>query len=292
MFNHLEIANCNITIVGLGLIGGSMAMALQGLNCANVWAVDINENVLHDAEKSKIISKGYLDPGIPLPKSDIVIMCLYPDLTVKFIKDNICKFRTGTIITDTAGIKSKLINEITAIVGNDLDFIGGHPMAGREGSGYAQAAKNMFKGASYIITPTPKNREENILAVEKLVRAIGFKEVVRLNPQVHDQIIAYTSHLPHIIASALINCNQNNTRLIAAGSFKDATRVAIINSKLWSELILSNRNNILRQIDGFTNSLADFRNAIANNDAQSLITQLEQGRKGKEALMRDEKTGN
>lgn len=275
----------NITIVGLGLIGGSFAMALKELKPKNLWAVDIDEDVIKTAEKKKIIDKGYLDPEIPLKKSDIVIMCVYPNLTIKFIKDNIDNFKPGAIITDTAGIKEKLIQEIDTFIRDDIDFIGGHPMAGRESKGLECAAKDIFNDANYLITPTDKNNEENIKRIEELVRAIGFRNIVKLDPKKHDEIIAFTSHLPHILASALINSNNKcDTKFFIAGSFKDATRVARINSELWTELIMDNSDNTLEQLEVFEKSIVDFKQAIMNNDRYRLMTLFEKGSRKREAL--------
>lgn len=276
----------NITIVGLGLIGGSFAMALKELNPKNLWAVDIDKDAIRTAEEKKIIDKGYIEPETPLKKSDIVITCIYPNLTVKFIKDNIDNFKPGSIITDTAGIKEKLINEIDTFLRGDVDFIGGHPMAGRESKGLEYATKDIFDGANYLITPTAKNKVKNIEKVEKLVRSIGFKNIVKLDPKEHDEIIAFTSHLPHILASALINSDsRHDTKFFVAGSYKDATRVARINCELWTELIMDNRDNTLEQIEIFENSIASFKKAIMNNNKDELRTLFREGSRKREELI-------
>lgn len=276
----------NITIVGLGLIGGSFAMALKELNPKNLWAIDIDEEAIKTAEKMGIIDKGYTDPETPLKKSDIVIICIYPNLTVKFIKDNMENFKSGAIITDTAGIKEKLIEEIYTSIREDVDFIGGHPMAGRESKGLGYATKDIFNNANYLITPTDKNKEENIKRIEELVKAIGFKSIVSLNPSHHDEIIAFTSHLPHIMASALIiSDNRSDTKFFVAGSYRDATRVAKINADLWTELIMDNRDNTLEQIEVFENSIANFKRAIMNNDKENLKLLFRKGSQKREELI-------
>lgn len=276
----------NITIVGLGLIGGSFAMALKELKPKNLWAVDIDKEVLRIAEEKKIIDKGYFEPETPLKKSDIVIMCIYPNLMIKFIKDNIYNFKPGAIITDTAGIKEKLIGEISTFLRDDIDFIGGHPMAGRESNGLGYATKEIFRDANYLITPTDKNKCENIKKIEELVGAIGFKNIVKIDPKEHDAIIAFTSHLPHILASSLINSDsRHDTKFFIAGSYKDATRVAKINSELWTELIMDNRDNTLEQIEIFENSIADFKKAIMDNNKDRLKTLFREGSKKREELI-------
>lgn len=276
--SEIDFSDFTITIVGLGLIGGSFAIALRELNPKKLLAIDIDEGVIKTAENMGIIDKGYIDPKIPLEKSDIVITCIYPNLTVKFINDNMDNFKSGAIITDTAGIKEKLIEEIYTCIREDIDFIGGHPMAGRESKGLAYASKDIFNNANYLITPTDKNKKENIDNIEKLIKAIGFKNIVKLGPRQHDEIIAFTSHLPHIMASALINSDsRRDTKFFVAGSYKDATRVAKINSELWTELIMDNRNNTLKQIEIFENSIADFKKAIISNDKDSLKALFKKG---------------
>lgn len=279
-------ADFNITIVGLGLIGGSFAMAIKELNPKNLWAIDVDEKAIKTAEEMNIIDKGYINPEIPLKKSDIVITCIYPNLTVKFIKDNMNNFKPGAIITDTAGIKEKLIEEIYSFIRDDVDFIGGHPMAGRESKGLGYATKDIFNNANYLITPTDKNKKQNIEKIEEIIRAIGFKNIVKIDSKEHDEIIAFTSHLPHIVASALVNSDsKNDTKFFVAGGYKDATRVARINEELWSELIMDNYTNNLKQIEIFENSIANFKKAIMNNDRESLKALFRKGSKKREELI-------
>lgn len=257
----------NITIVGLGLIGGSYAMALKELNPKNLWAVDIDENTIKTAQNMGIVDKGYLDPSIPLKNSDIVIICLYPRLTIEFIKENMNHFRKGAIITDTAGIKNKLIKEINGFIREDIDFVGGHPMAGREYKGLAFATKDIFKDANYILTPTNKNKDENIKIIEKIIKRIGCKNIVKVSPKKHDEMVAYTSQIPHVIAAALMNgAVDDDMHLFVAGSFKDGTRVARMNALLWTELFMSNKESTIAQIEVFEKHVSDIKNAIINED--------------------------
>lgn len=159
-------------------------------------------------------------------------------------------------------------------------------MAGRESKGLGYATKDIFNNANYLITPTDKNKEENIKIVEELVRAIGFKNIVRLDSKQHDEIIAFTSHLPHIVASALINSDsRNDTKFFVAGGYKDATRVARINEELWAELIMDNCNNNLKQIEIFEKSIANFKRAIMNNDRESLKILFRKGSQKREELI-------
>ncbi|MCY6485005.1 prephenate dehydrogenase [Clostridium aestuarii] len=267
----------NITIVGLGLIGGSFAMALKELNPKNIYAVDIDEAALCKAENMKIIDKGYTNAEIPLKCSDLVIICLYPKLVKKFIKDNIENFKHKAIITDVTGIKKVMIYEINETLRKDLDFVFGHPMAGREQKGLEYSSKQVFKGANYIITPTERNQEKNVKFIEDVVYGIGFKNITKITPEQHDKIIGFTSQLPHVIAVSLVNSdNLNlNTGKFTGDSYRELTRIAQINSQLWTELFMDNSENLVKEIEIFEKNINAVKNAIINQDNDLLMTLLE-----------------
>ncbi len=224
-----------------------------------------------------IIDKGYTNPEIPLSNSDIVIIAVYPQKTINFVKNNMNLFKSGAVITDTAGIKSNLIHEIMPVLRKDLDFIGGHPMAGKEESGLKAASKDMFKNANYILTPIDGNKEENINLVTEIARGMGCKRVVHLTPKEHDDIIAYTSQLPHVIAVSLIDCNSSIKGIsqFIGGGFKDTTRVATINVELWPELLLYNKENIISKIEDFEKNIKEIKTAIINDDEAFLKKRFE-----------------
>ena len=272
----MDISDFNITIVGMGLLGGSMAMALKKLNPKNIWGVDINQDTIEFSEKNKIIDRGYIDSKIPIEKSDIVIICLYPNQIVEYIKANKSYFKTDAIVTDIAGIKLEIVTEINKIEDRQFEFISGHPMAGNEYSGIKYADEEMFKNANYIITPSKENKLETIEFITKLMKAIGFKNVITETPQSHDRIIALTSHLTHVIAVSLVNSNKLDidTKLFIGGSFKDASRVALINSNLWPQLLISNKENVIEQIEIFEENINKIKQAILNDDKDLLESQF------------------
>jgi len=274
----LEI-DFNITIVGLGLIGGSYATAIRDLHPKNLWGIDTDENVINIAKEKGIIDEGYLNPTEALKNSDLIIMCIYPQFITKFIKDNMNNFKYGAIITDTAGIKNSIISDINSFLRQDLDFIGGHPIAGKEFKGIESASKEIFNDANYVITPTEKNKKENIEIVENIVKMIGFKNIVKISPEKHDEIIAYTSQLPHVIASAIINSNTDkNVENFIGGSFKDATRVANVNSELWQELLLTNKKELIKKIEIFEDNIKKIKDAILEDNKNSLLNMLNNAR--------------
>lgn len=271
----------SITIVGLGLIGGSYAKAIRDLGAKNLWAVDIDKAVLDEAEKQGVIDKGYTSPSEPLKQSDIVIICIYPGHISKFIKDNISNFKSGTIITDTGGIKSKIVNEINSFIPDSLDFIGGHPMAGKEDKGFEFASKSIFKGANYIITPVTKNSKKNLEIIASLAKKMGCKNVIKISPEKHDEIIAYTSQLTHVIAVSLVNSDilDVDTKLFCGGSYKDMTRVAAINSDLWAELLTENSDNLLKIIRSFEQNIKIMKDAIESKNTSILNEEFEKANK-------------
>lgn len=279
-FRELEI-----TIVGLGLIGGSFAKAIRKLSPKRLWAVDKDKDVLGRAKSTGVIDQGYVDGEVPLRSSDLVVICVYPELTSRFIRENMDNFRPGAVITDTAGIKAKVLNEVKTFLRADLDFVGGHPLAGKEGSGFSNATEDIFLGANYLITPIETNKKESLILVEEMVRAIGCKQPVRMDPAKHDEIIALTSQLPHVIATALMNCSQSDdTGLFVGGSFKDATRVAQINVSLWSELLMENRENTLIQIDLFLENIGKIKQMLQEGDTASLEETLRKAGQAKGRL--------
>lgn len=272
----------NITVVGLGVVGGSYAMALRELNPKGLFGVDVNPDTLRKAENMGIIDRGYTKAEEPLKKSDLVIICIYPGQIRDFIYENINYFKKGTVITDTAGVKTELIDEINSIIPESVDFIFGHPMAGREKKGLDFASREVFKNANYIITPTERNRAENINLIEELAMKIGFSRTVRISPEKHDEVISYTSQLPHAIAVALINSESfdNSTGSFIGDSFRDFTRIASINEELWAELFFKNNSNLVKQIELFEEKLSIIKNAIVKKDKNILVENfIEAGRR-------------
>lgn len=282
----MDYSDFSITIVGLGLIGGSLAMSIKNrLNPKNLWGIDVNANALDYLESAGIIHQGFLSAKEPLQKSDIVFICIYPRETAEFIRQNMDNFKPGAIITDTTGIKVPLIAEISPIIRDDIDYISGHPMAGRENKGLEFARENIFDGADYIITPTAKNKPENIALIEGIVKKLGFGYVARLTPQRHDKMIAFVSHLPHIITAAMVlNPIMEKENLYIGGSFRDMTRIAHINSDLWVQLLLDNSDCVMEHLKVFEDNIHDLKKAISHKDQSRLKFLLAKACKRKESL--------
>ncbi|MBQ6820090.1 MAG: prephenate dehydrogenase [Clostridium sp.] len=261
-----------ILIVGLGVIGGSYAMALKASGYEDIYGIDNNLETLSKAKSLGIIKEGYIDGKEIIKESDLIIISLYPMLVKDFINNNKEYFKKGAIVTDATGIKGHFIDDILKILPKEIDFIFGHPMAGREKRGIDFASKEVFKGANYLITVTERNKKENIELLEKIIYDMGFKRIKKIDPVYHDKMIAFTSQLPHVIAVSLINSDEEerDTGSFIGDSYRDLTRIANINEDLWSELFFGNKENLLETIDNFIVEVNNIKEALINNDEESL----------------------
>jgi len=261
-----------IVVVGLGVIGGSFTMALKEAGYDDVYGIDINEESLEKAKKLGLIKDGFTSGEEIVKSADFIIISLYPRLVKQFIIDNKDNFKDGSVITDATGIKKLFIEDIVKILPENIDFVFGHPMAGREKKGIDFASSTVFKGANYILTPVARNKEENLNMIEDLAYKIGFKRVKRITPDYHDEMIGYTSQLPHSLAVALVNSDVEGreTGNFIGDSYRDLTRIANINEDLWSELFLGNKANLLASIENFEIELDKIKDAIENDDKEAL----------------------
>ncbi|ASW43504.1 prephenate dehydrogenase [Clostridium isatidis] len=268
----MEGKNLKILIVGLGVIGGSYAMALKAAGYNEVYGIDIDLETLEKAKALGIIKEGYSKGKDIIKDMDLIVISLYPRLVKDFILENREYFKAGSLITDVAGVKELFVQEILDILPEDVDFIFGHPMAGREKKGIDYASKEVFKDANYLITLTEKNKKENIELLEKIIYDLGFKNIKYVSPSYHDKMIGFTSQLPHAIAVALINSDEEgrDTGKFIGDSYRDLTRIANINEDLWSELFFENKENLLEAINNFLNELNKIKSALLNDDEKLL----------------------
>jgi len=260
-----------LTIVGLGLIGGCYAKTLRE-EFPTIYGVDLDDLALAYAKRENVINEGFKEAKEPISKSDIVVVCLYPDLLLKFIEENKNNFKPGSIISDVTGIKGDKIDKILEILPEGVDFVGAHPMAGREVQGVWNSDPRIFRGANFIITPHPKNKKESLDIIENLAKIMGFRSISRVTPTEHDEIIAFTSQLTHAIAIALVNSDEKNfnTDAFIGDSYRELTRIAMINENLWDNLFMGNRKNLIKKIEKFEESLDIIKNSLKTLDSESL----------------------
>ncbi|MBQ7636137.1 MAG: prephenate dehydrogenase [Lachnospiraceae bacterium] len=260
-----------ILIVGLGLLGGSYAEALTDLGY-HVGAVTRSESSIKYALDKGIIAEGTteIDPEF-IGKYDLLVFCLYPKVFLKWITDNQKYIKSGALITDVTGVKRNVVYPIQSILREDLEFIGSHPMAGREVYGVQNATKEIFKNANYIVTPTLKNTPEGIAACEELGRELGFRSVKTLSPEQHDEMIGFLSQLTHCIAVSLMVCKDSESLVDYTGdSFRDLTRIAKINESMWTELFYMNKDELLLQMELFEEKFNILKEAIRKEDTERI----------------------
>ena len=282
-------ARFRIAVIGLGLIGGSMAYALRGFKNAEIIGCDINPETRKLAIKKKAVDEAVDKTADAIKDADLIILCTYPEYICDIIKDNRENFKAGSVITDVCGIKGQFAEELCKNLPQDVEYVGGHPMAGTENSGFEYASAEMFWMSGFIITPMEGASQKSIDLVYEMAHYIGATRITMASFKEHDSVIAYTSDLMHISASALcLDYNENMNRAYTAGAFRDCTRIAKINPTLWTELFLANRDNVVCEIDRYIGSLTKLRDAIEKNNGKTLKELLGIVAKNKEIMQNKE----
>ena len=254
------------------MIGSSYAKGLSKKH--NVYAVDHKMSSINKAKELGYIVDGSLNPEDFISKCDLIILSIYPKGMLEFLKAY--KFN-GQIVTDVTGVKCHFINDI---VEDNFEFIGSHPMAGSEKVGIDACNPDVFKGANFLITKRPSNTNRAVEVVSEIANDLGFGKIKIVTPEYHDDVIAFTSQLPHAIACSLVNSDDDpDTPSNTGDSFRNLTRIASINGKLWSELFISNKDNLLKHIIKFQEELDKFKKAIEDSNYDEL---MELFRKSKE----------
>lgn len=273
-----------IAIIGLGLIGGSMAKALKQKTRHIVLGMDNNQEVCR-----KALTDGSVDEIIPteqLKRADLVLLALFPRTILDLAEEVASQMRPDAILTDLCGVKGCVCGPLNTLAQHyGIHFVGGHPMAGREFPGYDASLPTLYEGGSMILTPMSTSTPEVLDFLQEFFLSLGFAQVVRTTPENHDKMIAFTSQLAHVVSSAYIKSPEAlNHGGYSAGSYKDLTRVARLNEHMWSELFLDNAGPLLNEIDEIIHHLTEYRDAIASGDRQLLTDLLRDGRERKEAI--------
>lgn len=258
-------------IVGLGLLGGRYAMGLARAGFCVDGADTDPAAVAYALEKGYIRQGRCGDHADLARQADVVVLALYPAAQLEWAKTYGPVLKPGCLITDVAGVKRGIIEPVQQALGDTVEFIACHPMAGKEVSGIRNSHLVEFTPANFIITPTDRNTPEGIAFAKRLAAALGFAHVSVLTPEEHDRMIGYVSQLTHAIAVSLM-CASDNGHLneYTGDSFRDLTRIARINPTMWSELFLRNRDNLTAEIDQFTAALTQLRGYLEAGDAAGL----------------------
>ena len=272
----------NIGVVGLGLIGGSIAKSAKKNTKFKVYGYDINENVVKNAINEKSIDGELTEAR--LSNCDYVFIPLYPEAVIDYVEKNAGNFKEGAVVIDCAGVKRSVCDKCFNIAEkHSFIFVGGHPMAGTQYSGFENSKDTMFYNAPFVLTPK-ENEDILILAnAREIIMQLGFGRVSVMTPQKHDKLIAFTSQLAHVVSNAFVKSPSAIERKgISAGSYKDLTRVAYLNENMWTELFLDNKDNLIYELDNIINELKKYSDAMKNDDPETLRQLLKEGREAKE----------
>ena len=260
-----------ILIVGLGLLGGSYAMALTKKGY-RVKALTRSQSSIDYALEAGIIAEGKtgIDADM-IAEADLIVFSVYPRILIEWMEANHSLIKPGTVITDVTGVKGYTVYRIQDLLPEGVEFISAHPMAGRECLGVQNATDEIFKKANYLVVPTEKNTEEATLLCEDLGRELGFARVSRISVEKHDEMIAFLSQLTHAIAVTLMCCNDSPELVDYTGdSFRDLTRIAKIDDGMWNELFMCNRDELARQMDIFSETFEKMRRALKEGDTTTM----------------------
>ena len=279
----------NIGIVGLGLIGGSLARAIRANTAHTVWGADLQRPVVYRAKLLEVIDEELTEERVG--ECQMLILALYPRDTVAWVKDHACAIQQGAVVVDCAGVKEAVCAPCWAVAEEKgFTFLGGHPMEGVAKLGFENSRRDMFVNASMILVP---HRDLDIEAMKRfkdVFDAIGFTRYEIATPAKHDRIIALTSQLAHMVSSAYVKSPAaQEHRGFSAGSFRDMTRVAFLNERMWAELFLLNRENLHREIRGMVERLEEYDAALVAGDEEKMAALLREGREIKAELAREEK---
>lgn len=273
-----------IGIVGLGLIGGSLAKAFKFNTNYTVLACDIDEVSYKRAVLVNAVDGKLSDENID--QCDFLFVALYPKAAVEYMEKNAHLIKHGAVVIDCCGVKECVCPPLFELAEkHGFHYVGGHPMAGRQFSGFRYAQENLFDGACMILVPRPCEDIVLLENVKKCLTKAGFRHVTVTTAEKHDEIIAYTSQLAHVVSNAYVKSPRAEAHKgFSAGSYKDLTRVAKLSENMWTELFLENRGNLVSELDFIIDSLTEYRDALVENDAGRLCALLREGRERKERI--------
>lgn len=272
-----------VGILGLGLIGGSLARAYMKAG-HTVLAVDKDESILDFAQLYGAVSAPLDDTNIG--SCELILLSVYADASASWLEAHAHLISKDALVIDCCGIKAQICQRCFPLAKKfGFTFVGGHPMAGSHNSGFKYSRSNLFQGAPMVIVPPRYDDPHLLQRVKDALEPCGFRSYSVTTAEEHDSMIAFTSQMPHIISNAFIKSPTAQAHKgFSAGSYKDMTRVAWLNPQMWAELFLSNKENLLMELDTLIDSLSQYRQAIEEENEPELIRILDEGRKRKEEV--------
>jgi prephenate dehydrogenase len=283
----VESVSYKMCVVGLGLMGASLAGALRGFREARITGADVLEDVCRKAERAGIVDEAVTDASTAVRDADLVIFCVYAHHIPPMLERCVGAFREGAVLSDICGVKSALYARLADLLSPHVDYVGIHPMAGKERGGFDNADPAVFKNSGLLICPLPSTRPESVELMRKLATHIGAGCVAVTPPVEHDAIIAYTSDLTHIASAGLcLSPHPDTGPAFTAGAFRDCTRVADINADAWTELLMDNRAHTLTRLETYIEDLGKIRNALATRDQAALHALLKRAGENKREMLK------
>ena len=268
----------NVAIVGLGLIGGSMAKSIKNRTAHTVWGADLNSETMTMARMCGAIDAPLTEEN--LPQAELILVAIRPGAAIEWVRQHAPLISKSAILVDLCGVKRTVVASIAPVAEQyGFAYIGGHPMAGRERGGFTASTEDLYVGASMILTPDKRTDMRLLETLKAFFLDLGFAGLTFSTPEEHDRIIAFTSQLAHIVSSAYVKSPEAQQRRgFSAGSFQDMTRVARLDEDMWTELFLDDEDFLTKELDELIGHLTDYRNALQDRDAQRLHDLLKEGR--------------
>jgi prephenate dehydrogenase len=284
--NGMKHMRYKICVIGLGLMGASLAKALKGFRNAEISGADTDEYTREKALYTGAVSRASHDAADVAADANLLVFCVYPRHVPEILERCAPKISDGAVISDICGVKTGLYERITPLIPKNADYVGAHPMAGRERDGIDHADRDLFKGTGFIVCPLPSTKSSSVSLMSDVARHIGATKLAVAPAGLHDQIIAYTSDLMHIAAAALcMDYHPGMTSAYTAGAFRDCTRIGDINAEAWTELLMGNSDNTVSVLERYMGRLSEVRDALREGDAARLTALLELGGANKRAML-------
>ena len=268
----------NVDIIGLGLIGGSMAKSIKNRTAHTGWGADLNAETMTMARMCGAIDGPLTEEN--LPQADLILVAIRPGAAIQWVRQHADRIAKSAILVDLCGVKRTVVAAIAPIAEQQgFAYIGGHPMAGKERGGFTASTEDLYVGASMILTPDKRTDMRLLETLKAFFLDLGFAGLTFSTPEEHDRIIAFTSQLAHIVSSAYVKSPEAQKRRgFSAGSFQDMTRVARLDEDMWTELFLDDEDFLTKELEELIGHLTDYRNALRDKDAQRLHDLLKEGR--------------
>ena len=270
-----------VGIVGLGLIGGSMAKAVKNRTSHTVYGADLDSETMALSRMSGAIDAPLTDEN--LSQCDLIMVAIRPGAAIRWVQDHAALIPKKAILVDLCGVKRDVVKALAPIAAqHGFSYIGGHPMAGRERSGFTAATEDLYVGASMILTPDDKTDMPLLETLKHFFLDVGFASLTFSTPEEHDRIIAYTSQLAHIVSSAYVKSPEAQRRRgFSAGSFRDMTRVARLDENMWTELMLADADYLAKELGILMENISAYKDALEHRDEEGLRQLLKEGREAK-----------